>query len=312
MKSLAIAITLSALLAGCARVQSVIETIIEPETAAELSIVEINPHQEIILGTFDLDRFGPKKAGDLKILGLLANIIHQFDVVAVQEIHDQSGEAPIALLNAVNAFGEVYGMVLSPRTGQQANDSEGNAQEQYAFFYRMRTISHLGNDLLFPDEERDLFQHEPHMARFGSNHGNLTFVLINIHTDPNLAIQEIDALHDAVEWARSHFLMEDDFIVLGNFNAACDYAGVEDLRSTRLRRLSYAWIVQDEDDTNVADSVCAYDRIVLNENAYRELTGGPMILRVFDDPAVSDHWPVMVTLGPTENMDMTTSSNNLE
>jgi endonuclease/exonuclease/phosphatase family metal-dependent hydrolase len=71
---------------------------------------------------------------------------------------------------------------------------------------------------------RDSFQREPYLTRLKTKAGGFSFVVIGIHTPPESAVAEIGALHDVVEWARTVFPNEDDFIALGDFNAGCDYA----------------------------------------------------------------------------------------
>ena len=78
-------------------------------------------------------------------------------------------------------------------------------------------------DRLFDDSDQDMFQREPYLTPLRVRQGGFSFVLIiGIHTRPESAVQEIGALHDVVEWAKTEFMSEDDFIVLGDFNASCD------------------------------------------------------------------------------------------
>ena len=48
----------------------------------------------------------------------------------------------------------------------------------------------------------DVFHREPFIAHFQA--GDFTFVLINIHTDPDEATEEINALTEVVADARAH------------------------------------------------------------------------------------------------------------
>lgn len=59
--------------------------------------------------------------------------------------------------------------------------------------------------------------------------GRLTFVLINICTQPKAAVRKIGALDDAVKWASKRFVGERNILALGHFNASCDYAKPREL-----------------------------------------------------------------------------------
>ena len=118
-------------------------------------------------------------------------------------------------------------------------------------------------------------------------------MLVSIHTAPDRAIQEIAALHQVVESARATYPNEDDFIVLGDFNADCDYADEAILDRLMLGKDPYQWIVPHDADTNLSmSSACAYDRIVITEGTAGDYTGEWGIDRSFTDKSISDHWPV--------------------
>jgi hypothetical protein len=81
--------------------------------------------------------FGPSKAGNPEVIAIIAEIIRRFDIVAVQEIRDSTGEAVVTLRTAVNATGARYEYVIGPREGRTSS------KEQYAFFYNTSTIAVL-------------------------------------------------------------------------------------------------------------------------------------------------------------------------
>ena len=115
--------------------------------------------------------------------------------------------------------------------------------------------------------------------------------MIASHTPPESAVTELGSLHEVVEWARVEFPDEDDFVVLGDFNAGCDYATRAELDALALRGPSYFWIIPDHSDSNVSTgTACAYDRTTAETAAEFSRHWG--IDRAFSDKAVSDHWPV--------------------
>jgi integrase len=113
----------------------------------------------------------------------------------------------------------------------------------------------------------DVFEREPFVARFQAKVGRFTFVLINIHAKPDDAAAEIYALAEVVSHARTRYPGEEDFIVLGDLNADCDYFGEED-SSFLLRGLDCTWLVGNAEDTNLAASNCTGCR--RNEMLYLE------------------------------------------
>ena len=96
---------------------------------------------EVRIATFNIQNFGKTKAGKPAILNYLAEVIREFDLVAVQEISDVSETAPKKFLEAINATGRNYGLLLSERTGKQPNDK--TSQEQYAFYYDTNRVEAL-------------------------------------------------------------------------------------------------------------------------------------------------------------------------
>ena len=61
---------------------------------------------------------------------VLASIIFQFDIVAIQEIRDKSGKAIKDLEVAVDDLGENYDFLIGPRCHPRLGRS--NSKEQYA------------------------------------------------------------------------------------------------------------------------------------------------------------------------------------
>lgn len=249
--------------------------------------------ERIRVATFNLQIFGPSKSSDPAKVNEIAQIIERYDLVAVQEIKDVSGQAPLVLEQALVDRGAPHRMLLSERTGREPDDR--TAREQYAFFYDATKIAAIGNGALYDDSAEDHFAREPHVARFAALGGSLDVVFVNIHTRPDDAVAEIDALSD-VAWTANQDLGTTGVVVLGDFNAGCTYASPAELDELDLRDPEYLWVVGDDADTNVASSVCAYDRIVLWGTAAEAFDGRWGVDVGFDDPSLSDHWPVWADL----------------
>ncbi|RLB52211.1 MAG: hypothetical protein DRJ42_15465 [Deltaproteobacteria bacterium] len=248
------------------------------------------------LATFNIQVLGPAKSSRPEILEALAEIIRTYDVVAVQEIKDISGEAPVRLLSAVNASPNdpVFAMALSPRTGLQPDDRR--SQEQYAYFYRTDRLRTLDEGTLYDDSTHDHFQREPYLSRFEFVGSDVSFVLVNVHTRPRSALAEIAAMEQVFTWAKAFYEDEEVFIALGDFNAGCGYASEEDLDALPIHGEAYDWVVPHSADTNLAASACPYDRIVIAAPEGNDLVQDWGVHRAFEDTAISDHWPVWVDL----------------
>ncbi len=251
------------------------------------------PTKTVRIGAFNVQVFGETKAAKPEVMEVLARIVRTYDIVAVQEIRDGSGTALPALVDAVNADGSDYVVLEGPRLGRTSS------KEQYAYIYNTRTIAPSGDAFTYPEPTgSDPFHREPYIMPFRVTNGTLDAVLIVIHTDPDEATDEINALDDVVAFARTAYPAEQDFIVMGDLNADGSYFD-EDGTST-LRNENYTWLIGNDLDTTTKATEYTYDRIIVTEGAVSDFTGDAGVFR-FDSEygltenetwAVSDHYPV--------------------
>ena len=262
----------------------------------------------IKIASFNIQIFGVSKALKPDVMDILADTISKFDLVAIQEIRDKTGTAINDLEAAVDALGTDYDYIVGPRLGRSTS------KEQYAYIYNTGTIT-AGSSYTYDDTARDIFSRNPYIAEFRAVAGSFDFVLISIHTAPDDATQEINALHDVVQDAQAHFKDEKDFIVLGDFNADCSYFD-EDNMASPLRAGCYKWVITNEIDTNLAKSFCTYDRIVITKAAtaedYADECGVYRFDQIHDLTAkaakkVSDHYPVYAVFYIDRDIDLAVS-----
>ena len=244
------------------------------------------------VGAFNVQVFGTTKAAKDEVMGLLGDVIRSYDVIGVQEIRDSTETALPALLEEVNSDGSHYAYVASERLGRTVS------KEQYAYFYDTETCLLIGIPQTYPEPEGDVFHREPYAALFAGREGGFSAVLITIHTDPDEAEEEIDALAEVVPWAQEAFGGEEDVIVMGDFNADGTY--FDEDASPPLRAAGYTWLITNDMDTTTGATDCTYDRIVITESLLDAYTGSAGVDR-FDEKygldanltaAVSDHYPV--------------------
>jgi endonuclease/exonuclease/phosphatase family metal-dependent hydrolase len=248
--------------------------------------------EDVSIASFNIRVFGQTKVGKPELRAYLAEIVRKFDIVAIQEIKDVSQRTPAVFLDEVNSTGRNYDYLLSPRTGQEPDDQD--SQEQYAYYFDEDRIEPVGEDGLFDDSAEDLFQREPYTARFRVKGTPCTLTVTSIHTRPESAVDEIAGLHTVYLDLLQRYPEENHHLILGDFNAGCDYASPAELDTLEIRGAEYHWIVPDSADTNVSPgTACAYDRLVANQalSTHFKLWG---IANWFTNGAVSDHWPVWV------------------
>ena len=262
----------------------------------------MNREDVVRIGSFNIKVFGKKKMSNETVIKELVGIFHDYDFVAVQEIKDIDEEVPFLFLDKLNEkflnmsnASHQWDIVLSERSGKQEDDL--NSQEQYAFYFKPTVFKLLKEGVLFDDEDNDLFQREPFLAKFmildknGIETGT-DLVFVNIHTKPTLAVEEMQALDDVLLWAQSNYSEDDDYVILGDLNADCSYASYSEITSLPIHSENYTWIIPDNADTTVGESRCAYDRIITSSDLDGRLTGDWGIHQEISGPSVSDHKPI--------------------
>lgn len=253
-----------------------------------------NDAANIKIATFNIQVFGVTKREKADVMAVLVDEVRKFDVVAIQEVRDSSSTTVGYFLDKINAEdGPRYAAVEGPRLGRSSS------KEQYAFIYNTDRVNYVEDSSYTYSDPGDRFEREPFVGSFQA--AGFRFVLINIHTKPDDATEEIGALADVIDDALQHYPGEHDIIALGDFNADCDYFNAEADQSA-LEEVEYRWLVPDDADTTTkASTDCAYDRIVIRVAATSEdFTGQWGIVR-FDlehhlsaakTAEVSDHFPV--------------------
>ncbi len=263
-----------------------------PYTTRSLSDAE-GQDETVNIGAFNIQVFGVTKASKPEVMEVLAQIIRSYDVVAVQEIRDSSQTALPQLVETVNSEGANYEYVVSERLGRTTS------KEQYAYVYDSSRLRLVGEPHTYPEPEgTDPFHRQPYIAGFELPGENFSFVLLTVHTDPDEAEEEINSLDEAVEYARTAYPGEDDFILMGDLNADGSYYD-EDAPGD-LSGDDYYWLINNSLDTTTKATDYTYDRIIVSEGAESQFTGNVGVFRydltynlTYDETiAVSDHYPV--------------------
>ncbi len=192
--------------------------------------------ETITIATFNIQIFGVTKRQKKDVMDVLTKTVRHFDVIAVQEFRDKTQKTLPYFVKKINDMdGDKYDYIGSSRLGRISS------KERYAFIYNTKTVKFNDFSYVYNDTD-DVFEREPFVAYFSS--GDFDYVLINIHTKPNDATNEIDALDDVVKDAEAKLPNEKDFIVLGDFNADCSYFN-DEADNSDLETEEYYWVVDD-------------------------------------------------------------------
>jgi endonuclease/exonuclease/phosphatase family metal-dependent hydrolase len=250
------------------------------------------------VASFNIQVFGESKMAKRHVVEVLARVVRQFDIVAIQEVRAKSDEIIPSFVRAVNADGSRYHWVIGPRQGRTVS------KEQYAFIYDTTRIevdpASVG---IVPDPQNKL--HRPPMhARFRTKitpaEMAFTFWLVDIHTDPDEVPQELDALAGVFQAMQAARPDEDDVILLGDLNA-----GPPQFKAFQ-RIPGVTWAIAGT-TTNTRRSK-TYDNLVFTRPATSEYLGGWGVVDLqttFGLPLeaaleVSDHNPVWGAFYPAE------------
>ncbi|XP_018600030.2 deoxyribonuclease gamma-like isoform X1 [Scleropages formosus] len=254
--------------------------------------------------SFNVRSFGENKVNKPDVLDIITKCIKRCDIMLMMEIKDTKGQALPQLMSHLNSGSgkkkNEFEFVISERLGRKSY------KEQYAFIYRQRLVSPKAV-YQYPDTQsgdEDAFSREPFVVWFSSPKTAVKeFVFIAIHTTPVLAVREIDELYDVQQDVKKQWTSQ-NFVFMGDFNAACGYVPKKQWRNIRLRSNdSFAWLIDDRTDTTVKNSTkCAYDRVVLHGDEMIEAVNQSSV-EVFDFKtaynlteeqalAVSDHFPI--------------------
>ncbi|KAK5914735.1 hypothetical protein CgunFtcFv8_009150 [Champsocephalus gunnari] len=249
----------------------------------------------LLIGAFNIQKFGDRKSRNKDVMDIIKEIVLRYDIILIQEVLDKDLTATKRLMDLVNKGSPQFRAIVSDPLGPTKH------KERYLFLYRHNKVS-----------VKDWFQYDvkgfdrpPFVVQFSSTETGVDFVLIPIHTKPESAVKEIDALVDVVEAAREKW-KNNNIVVLGDFNAGGTYVRTDDWKNIRRLRdnLNFHWLIDDNVDTAVLGLPKAYDRIVVTTDMKKGvLKAGVFKAYGLGDQAlaVSDHFPVEVELKPLRN-----------
>lgn len=228
----------------------------------------LNINNSITIANWNLQIYGQKKASNESLLNLYAEKIDDFDIIFIQEIRDVSQTAFPKLCSKLPD----YNCRNSSRAGRSSS------KEQYGIIYKKDiTLTNIKDF-----NPNDNWERPPVKVTFSKN--NYQFTVYNIHTKPDDVQNELAQLQAVVT-------NQGNEIIIGDLNADCSY--YNNKKETEFD--TWKWIIKDHHDTTVAKSDCAYDRIILNNDAYDDAIAAG-INRKGIVKGVSDHYLIWLQL----------------
>jgi endonuclease/exonuclease/phosphatase family metal-dependent hydrolase len=253
----------------------------------------------IRIASFNIQVFGTTKLAKPQVMDVLTKVVRRFDCVAIQEVRSTDATVMPRFVEMINAGGGRYDYVVGPRLGRT------NSKEQYAFVFNTARLELDRGSVYTVSDPRDLLHREPLVARFrvrGPPPGQaFSFNLVNIHTDPDETVGELNALADVFVGVQRDGSGEDDVILLGDLN-------VDEYHLGRLGQLpGIAHAVTGTTTNTRRDKM--YDNLVFDRRATVEFTGRWGVvdlerefgLTADEALAVSDHCPVWAEFGVLES-----------
>ena len=220
----------------------------------------------------------------------LADIINQFDLVAIQEVRSKNEYLIPNFVQLVNRSGRRFDHVIGPRLGITTS------KEQYVYLFDSERVEVDHQSVYTVSDPDGLLHREPLVATFRTRGVDpdqaFTFTLINMHTDPDVAIDEMNVLAEVYRVVRRSSRGEDDVILLGDFNVDDRHLGSLGQLPGMAPLIVGVW-------TNTRQNR-QYDNLIIHQPSTTEYVGRSGVFdfmrfknRTLDQALqVSDHFPV--------------------
>ena len=270
-------------------------------SAADGKSIQVAAQQgdTIRIASFNIQVFGTSKSAKPDVMNILAKIVRRFDIVAIQELRTTDPSVMANFIRLINSEGGAYQFVIGPRQGRT------DSKEQYVIVYDTQRIEVDPSSVKTVDDPKDLMHREPMIARFRTRASPtidaFTFILANIHTDPDETKQELNALGDVFLTVQQNPWGEDDVILLGDLNVSYKKLG-------KLGEIpGIAYTVHGE-PTNTRGNK-SYDNIVFSSVNTTEYVGRSGIINLQTEFGltteqalkVSDHYPIWAEFSAYES-----------
>jgi len=230
-------------------------------------------NETLTIASWNMQIFGDKKASDVLLMRSYASIISKYDIVFVQEIRDSDG----------SSFSQLCSMLPDHACFISGRAGRSSSKEQYGVVY-LKTLNISFYD--YTPDSMDRWERPP--LRAVMHKQNYSLNIYSIHIRPDAAPAELSSLEKEL------YSVSGNIILMGDLNADCNYYDV-----SRKDFRGWKWIISDNDDTTVSSSDCAYDRIILNSDAYNEFVGYGIYKNINEE--LSDHYLIWLRIRDKEH-----------
>jgi endonuclease/exonuclease/phosphatase family metal-dependent hydrolase len=257
----------------------------------ELPSSQLPPVREgqIRLASFNIRIYSTGSRDDTE-LGLIADRLQQFDLIAIQEARDE--DVVQRTLGILRDRGHYYEAMISPPVGR-------GVSERYAFMWRPEKVAPLDSGAVYADPS-DVFIREPFYASFRARDFDFTLVTIHVIFGDSISDRRaegllLDDVYHAIQNADPE---EQDVILLGDFNLPPEDRGMAEVD------VVLDPVFAGDVRTTISDA-SLYDNFWWDAELITEWTGEAGLDR-FDEAvfandddaaslAVSDHRPIWAT-----------------
>jgi endonuclease/exonuclease/phosphatase family metal-dependent hydrolase len=231
-----------------------------------------NSSERARIANWNMQVFGVKKAKDDGLMRDYAEIIRGYDIFFIQEIRDKSGRAFEKLSDMLTN----YNSRVSSRAGKTSSKEQIGLlwrKDKNIFLRKLEDYNTFGN---WSNE----FERAPVRADFVfSNHyensGSYTLSVFSCHTDPDHTRKEMNNLETIVDSYQSFSSNSGNTVLIGDLNADGNFYNPKKekyFKKTGNNESNWHWLIGDNADTTSKTSTSnAYDRIIVNSNAFREV-----------------------------------------
>jgi deoxyribonuclease-1-like protein len=261
-----------------------------------------NRGDSVRVASFNIQVLGQSKMEKPKVVEMLATILAQYDVIAIQELRSKEQDVIPRLVSAVNAKGYKYDYIVGPPLGNTSST------EQYVFLFDTARIKLVPQSVYTLLDPANALHREPLVATFEVANLPATsvsagqpfrFTLVNLHTDPDVVKEELSVLDDVVAAIHAS-RFDDDIIVLGDFNA-------DNKQINSWGQMPQATCAIQGQPTNTREK-SSYDNLVFDLRLTSEFTNKAGVhnfrkqfnLSLDQALEISDHFPVWAEFSPTE------------
>ncbi len=256
----------------------------------------------IRIATFNAAPLDAHKLNRRQAVAVIASVVREFDIVAVQGVRRGSPALLNDLLDTINATGRHYALSACPTASRIPHGTGG------IFLFDRASIEADPSMVYSVTAPAGHLASSPLVAAFRARgpdpEAAFTFTLINVRVDPDNAARELDLLADVYRAVRDDGREEDDIIILGSLAA-------DEGRYGALGRIpDITWAISGIPTTT--RSPRSLDNILFNRRATVEFTGRSGVvdlvrqfdLSVADAERIAAHLPAWAEFSVFEGGDL--------